>query len=124
MTSTETAVASNQTSQEAEVLATFDHHAPNLAQIERIQSVRDACKSTAKAFFRNCMSSADRTAALRLLHEAMMTANKSIVNEKVEFAAPSSAPACDHNMVNGGTFYTCTKCGGDFDDRGEPVVAK
>lgn len=31
---------------------------------------------------------------------------------------------CVHNMVNGGTFYVCTKCGGDFDDLGNPVAPK
>ncbi len=30
---------------------------------------------------------------------------------------------CKHNLVNGGTFYVCTKCNGDFDDLGNPVAA-
>lgn len=31
-------------------------------------------------------------------------------------------PGCEHNLVNGGTFFVCTKCNGDFDDLGNAVL--
>lgn len=59
----------------------FKYHQPSEAQIVRISQVRQACTETAKVILRCSLSSADQTAALRKLHEAMMTANKAIVNE-------------------------------------------
>lgn len=64
------------------LLGMFDHHNPSALQIERILRVREACKECAGILFCNAPPSADRTAALRKLHEAMMTANKAIVLEK------------------------------------------
>lgn len=42
------------------------------------------------------------------------------VFEDLDDAPP--APKCEHNLVNGGTFFVCTKCNGDFDDLGNPVL--
>lgn len=64
-----------------EVLATFDYHKPTDEQVERIAIVRKSCKSVAAVIWGNCPNGPDRTAAIRKLHEAMMTANKSIVLE-------------------------------------------
>lgn len=64
-----------------EALATFDHHAPNADQINRIQVIRSAAKAFVTRIWDNCPDSADRTVAIRKVHEAMMTANKSIVLE-------------------------------------------
>jgi hypothetical protein len=64
------------------LLDTFEHHNPSSAQVERILAVRNACKVCAAAVFELVPSSSDRTAALRKLHECMMTANKAIVLEK------------------------------------------
>lgn len=63
------------------ILDTFDHHTPSADQIARILAVREACKQCAIYIYDNAPASADRTAALRKLHEAMMTANKAIVLE-------------------------------------------
>lgn len=64
-----------------EVLETFDHHQPGPAQIERITNMRRAAKAMICAIFDNAPESADRTCAIRMVHEAMMTANKAIVLE-------------------------------------------
>lgn len=67
---------------EQDIMDSFDHHAPTLGQVERILSVRHVCKNAAIGIIANARASADRTAALRKLHEAMMTANKAIAIEK------------------------------------------
>lgn len=59
----------------------FDYHIPNAVQIERIARNRKAYKDLVRVLFETCPPSADRTAAIRQLHESMMTANKSIVLE-------------------------------------------
>jgi len=61
------------------LLDTFDHHAPSDEKRPRILAVREACKACARIIFENAHASADTTAALRKLHECMMTANKAIV---------------------------------------------
>lgn len=74
-----------------EVLASFDHHAPNADQIERITVVRTACKAAARDILAVCPHSADRSASIRLLREAMMTANASIALEPGTPAVPGRA---------------------------------
>jgi hypothetical protein len=64
-----------------EALATFDHHQPSPDQIQRIMNVRFAAKVFVGVLWAMCPDSADRTVAIRKVHEAMMTANKSIVLE-------------------------------------------
>lgn len=59
----------------------FIYHAPNDAQILRLKRVREAAKALAYAIDEACPSSADRTAAMRELQSAVMTANRSIVLE-------------------------------------------
>lgn len=63
---------------------TFEYHQPSDGQIDRISAVRKSCIKTVRVLFKNCPESADRSAAVRLLHEAMMTANKSIVCDEPE----------------------------------------
>lgn len=67
---------------EQDILDTFDHHVPNEEQVQRILAVRHVCKNAAVGIIANVRASADRTVALRKLHEAMMSANKAIANEK------------------------------------------
>lgn len=69
------------TSGEQAILDSFDHHAPSPEQTERILNVRHVCKNAAVGIIANVRNGADRTAALRQLHEAMMTANKGIACE-------------------------------------------
>lgn len=67
---------------EAAILDSFWHHDPSPEQVKRIESLRVAFHDAAKAILRlSPQPSADRTAATRQLHEAMMTAVKSIVLE-------------------------------------------
>ena len=66
---------------ERRLMASFDHHAPSEDQVRRILINRAAFKCCAAAVLSTCSDSADRTAALRQLHESMMTANKAIACE-------------------------------------------
>lgn len=63
----------------SDVLSTFDHHVPSPEQVKAIERNRAACKAAAAVLLDVCPSSADRTAALRQMHEAMMTGNKAII---------------------------------------------
>lgn len=65
----------------SKLLDTFDHHVPDDLQKSRIHEVREAFKVCATAVCRLAPPSADRTAALRKLHESMMTTNKAIILE-------------------------------------------
>ena len=56
----------------------FTYHAPNKDQIERYAVLRDAAKEFAKVLVEQTPESADQTYAMRLLRQAVMTANQSI----------------------------------------------
>ena len=76
------------------ILDSFDYHRPSPEQAERIERNRLAFKVCALAVIRNCPDGADQTAALRQLHEAMMTANKAIACEPgTERVTPGNAAA-------------------------------
>jgi hypothetical protein len=64
---------------ELQILDSFEYHAPTPTQQRDMKDVRKCYRETAALVLTLCPPSADRTAALRLLHESMMTANKSIV---------------------------------------------
>jgi hypothetical protein len=64
-----------------QVLDSFWSQALDAKQVTRVERVRVACRDAAAVMLENCPPSADRTAAFRKLHEAMMTANKSIALE-------------------------------------------
>jgi hypothetical protein len=63
------------------ILHSFDYHRPSPEQGDRIGRVRAAFKRCALTVLANTPEGADQTAALRQLHEAMMTANKAIACE-------------------------------------------
>jgi hypothetical protein len=63
------------------IVQSFRYHIPTDAQIERISSIRKGHIELAELIMRSTAVGADQTAALRKLHEAMMTANKAIVLE-------------------------------------------
>jgi len=63
------------------IIDSFKYHQPNAGQIARISTVRQSCIACALTLLQNTPVGADQTVALRKLHEAMMTANKAIVNE-------------------------------------------
>lgn len=56
----------------------FSYHAPTPDQVERYAEIRDYAKRFARAILSHCPSSADRSAALRKVREAVMTANAAI----------------------------------------------
>jgi len=64
-----------------EAIATFAYHQPNDEQVNRISRVRDAHKSLVAALWGIVPNGPDRTAAIRKIHESMMTCNKAIVCE-------------------------------------------
>lgn len=56
----------------------FVYHPPTVIQEEQYAAVRAAGKSLALTILASCPRSADRTAAVRLVREAVATANASI----------------------------------------------
>lgn len=64
---------------DAELIETwFTYHAPKDDQPQRYEAIRAAGKELAKTILACCPSSADRTAALRKVREAVFTANAAI----------------------------------------------
>ncbi len=60
----------------------FSYHAPKHGQRERYEEIREAALAFAKVIDRCAPASADKSAAIRKVREAVMTANASIaVNE-------------------------------------------
>jgi hypothetical protein len=66
----------------ADVEELFTYHAPKEGQPERYQAIREAAKNLANVIIANTPASADQSAAIRHLREAVMTANASIALEK------------------------------------------
>jgi hypothetical protein len=60
----------------------FTYHPPKGDQAERYEKVRDAAKEFALVIAKCTPISADQTAALRMIREAVMTANASIACEE------------------------------------------
>lgn len=71
------------------ILDSFNYHRPSPEQVLRISSLRGAFKDAARAVIAATPEGPDQTAALRQLHEAMMTANKSIALEPGTPAEPT-----------------------------------
>lgn len=63
-------------------LDSFEHHTPNAEQVARIELNRSAFKTCADVVLRTTAPGRDQRAALRKLHEALMTANKAVVLEE------------------------------------------
>ncbi len=59
----------------------FKYHQPTPGQIQRISNIRNAHIECLKLILQNIPAGADRIAAIRKLHESMMTCNKAIVCE-------------------------------------------
>ena len=57
----------------------FTYHAPTELQVAQLQAVRDAGYNLAAAILEHCPPCADQQAAIRLVREAVMTANAAIV---------------------------------------------
>ena len=56
----------------------FSYHAPESDQLEKYARLRDAAHIFAEVINESCPESADKTAAIRKVREAVMTANASI----------------------------------------------
>lgn len=56
----------------------FTYHAPDEKQIEQLQAVREHAKTLALIIVQHCPPCADTSAAIRLLRQAVMTANAAI----------------------------------------------
>ena len=67
---------------EAEIDDIFTYHPPVEDQPQRYVAIREAARAFAKVLVANTKTSADQTAAIRLLRESVMTANASIALEK------------------------------------------
>lgn len=63
----------------------FSYHKPTEEQLPKYESLRESAKSFATVILEHCPPSADRTAALRKVREAVMTANASIALEGKSF---------------------------------------
>lgn len=69
--------------QRAELDNVFSYHKPFGDQAQRYEVIRATAKAFAEVILRVTPRSADQSAAIRLLREAVMTANAAIaVNEK------------------------------------------
>jgi Xaa-Pro aminopeptidase len=56
----------------------FTYHKPTEDQLPKYEAIRTAGKALAEAIRQNCPDSADRSAAIRKVREAVMTANASV----------------------------------------------
>lgn len=56
----------------------FTYHSPTLDQLPKFVAIREAGKALAQAIVDNTPSSADQSAAIRLVRESVMTANAAI----------------------------------------------
>jgi len=56
----------------------FQYHSPSSDQLPKYQAIREAGKLLASTIVANAPDSADTTAAVRKVREAVMTANQSI----------------------------------------------
>lgn len=64
---------------DAETLAElFSYHPPNELTLPRFQAINQAAKNFAEVVLQNCPHGADRSAAIRQIRDARMTANAAI----------------------------------------------
>jgi hypothetical protein len=56
----------------------FKYHAPNESTLPKYAAINQAAKNFAEIVLQNCPPSADRSAAIRLIRDARMTANASV----------------------------------------------
>jgi len=63
----------------------FTYHAPTGDQAERYKTIRAAAKALAYVIDECCEAGPDRTAAIRKIREAVMTANASIATNNASY---------------------------------------
>lgn len=60
----------------------FTYHSPTAEQLPKYKAIRDSGKVLAMIILENTPASADQTAAIRKIREAVMTANAAIACEQ------------------------------------------
>ncbi len=65
-------------SEEEIIAAFFKYHAPNEVTIPKYAAINQAAKNFAEVVLANCPRGADRSAAIRLIRDARMTANAAV----------------------------------------------
>jgi hypothetical protein len=83
-------------------LDSFEHHTPNAEQVARIELNRSAFKTCADVVLRTTAPGRDQRAALRKLHEGLMTANKAVVLEESQLVEASVGQGS--TFLQGSTF--------------------
>jgi hypothetical protein len=63
----------------------FTYHAPSQQQLQHYETLREAARHFAKVILSNVPGGADRSAALRKVREAVMTANAGIACDGISF---------------------------------------
>lgn len=61
-----------------QILNWFTYHSPSTEQLPKYQEIREAGAQLALSIAKNSPASADQTAAIRKVREAVMTANAAI----------------------------------------------
>jgi len=56
----------------------FSYHPPTAETLPKFSAINQAAKNFAEIVLQNCPSSADRSAAIRLIRDARMTANAAV----------------------------------------------
>ncbi len=59
----------------------FTYHPPTPEQLEKYARISESMRAAARVVLQTCPASPDRTAAIRLIREARMTANASIATK-------------------------------------------
>jgi hypothetical protein len=68
-----------------EIEAIFTYHAPSGDQPAKYVAIREKAKELAYVIHESCEAGPDRTAAIRHLREAVMTANASIATNNAQY---------------------------------------
>jgi hypothetical protein len=64
---------------DAQILAElFRYHPPTVENLPKFAAINQAAKNFAEIVLQNCPPSADRSAVIRLIRDARMTANASV----------------------------------------------
>ena len=63
----------------------FTYHAPTSEQVEHYQRIRQAAKALARVIDECCPAGPDRSAAVRKVRDAVMTANASIATNNAQY---------------------------------------
>jgi hypothetical protein len=68
-----------------EITALMSYKAPTPEKLVKFAAVREAATALVAAIDEHCPPSADRTAAVRQVQDALMTANRAIANDGIGY---------------------------------------